>query len=112
MDKADLFRPRLPEDTVETAAGVMRVRGLSRAEVMELRRYAVDAYELDCQMLHKGLVDPVLTLEEAREWCKAWPITEIDPVSHKIAQLSGMEEDEDAEAVREESFPGGAGESV
>lgn len=103
MNKADLFTPRLPEAEFVTPAGPIKVRGLSRAEVIELKKYTDDPEEVDARFLELGVVDPKLSREEIEQWRHAWPNEDIEKVTTKIAELSGMRTT--AEAV-ERSFPG------
>jgi hypothetical protein len=89
VDKELLFKARLPEADVELPIGTVRVRGLSRAEAIEVG--AIDGIAAkERLMLALGMVEPTLTEEEAGRWQAAAAFDEIDPVSNKIAELSGM----------------------
>ena len=90
MDKSLLFKPRLPEDTVDVpGVGVLRVRGLNRLEAMHVQA-AKGPEETERRILALGMVDPKLTEDEVRQWQRASAAGEIEPVSTRIAQLSGM----------------------
>jgi hypothetical protein len=110
MDKAELFKPYLPEAEVEIPGlGTVRVRAMSRAEVMMLQdTKGVAAVER--KMLHFAMVDPVLTEAEAGDWQKATIPSVIEPVTAKIAELSGMNggssDKETYKSVRRESGDG------
>ncbi|WP_436792665.1 hypothetical protein [Actinospongicola halichondriae] len=97
MDKSVLFQSRLPEKVVTIPGlGDFTVRGLSRAEVMQIQKIgASDASLIERKMLSMALIDPVLTEGEARQWQEASPATEIEPVTDAIAELSGMKEGSD-----------------
>jgi hypothetical protein len=107
--KEALFKARLPEDDVEVpGVGTVRVRGLSRAEVMLMRKAtdteAMDgsrALILERKMLALGMVDPQLTEAEAGQWQHASAAGELDLVSDRIAELSGM-----AEGAPKSGLPG------
>lgn len=88
--KARLLAPRLPEADVEVpGVGTVRVRGLNRAEAMSVQAAnGIEATER--RILALGMVDPPMTEAEAGQWQKNAPAGEIDPVSTKIAELSGM----------------------
>lgn len=90
MDKDLLFKPRLPEDDVELdGVGTVRVRGLTAGEaVMIAEVKGLDAKNR--KTLALGVVDPELTEADAGRWVKAAPAGEIEKVSKRIAQLSGM----------------------
>lgn len=103
MDKAKLFAPRLPEADVEVPGlGVtVRVRGLSRVEVLAMRKATDNENTLDGprvlvlerKMLAAGMVDPELTEAEAGRWQAASAAGELEPVVNKIQELSGLLED-------------------
>ena len=110
MDKELLFKPRLPEADVDVPGiGMVRVRGLNRAEAMQVQS-AKGTEATERVILALGMVDPELTEAEAGRWQKAAPAGEIEPVSRKIAELSGMVEGADKEAYK--SVRDGAGDGV
>lgn len=90
MDKELLFRPRLPEADIEVPGiGTVRVRGLNRIEAMHVQ--AADGPEAtERRIMTLGMVDPELTEAEVGQWQKASAAGEIEAVSSKIAELSGM----------------------
>ncbi|PSL02884.1 hypothetical protein CLV30_109192 [Haloactinopolyspora alba] len=93
MDKELLFKARLPEGEVEVPGlGTVRVRGLSRDEVLAAQK-ADNTADLERRMLAAGMVDPALTVAEAGRWQMASPAGELEPVTQKIRDLSGMGDD-------------------
>lgn len=105
-DKELLFKSRLPEAEVEIP-GLMtvRVRGLSRAEVLSIQQvqdHGNDAIER--RMLSLGLVNPALSEEEVGMWQQASVAGEMEPVTTKIMELSGMAKDAVKDAYQEVSF--------
>ncbi|RKF24140.1 hypothetical protein [Micromonospora globbae] len=101
MDKAALFAPRLPEDDVEVpGVGRVRVRGLNRSEAMAVGKIE-DAALKDLNIIAMGMVAPKLSVSEVRRWGEAAPAGELEVVSRRIAQLSGMLPDSAKEAVKE-----------
>lgn len=94
MDKAALLKKRLPERDVEIpGVGVVRVRGLTRAEALDVQKVdQKDPGALERKVLHLGLVDPPLSEAEVQEWYDAAPAGEIDPVTAAIQELSGLAE--------------------
>jgi hypothetical protein len=109
MDKEALFRPRLAEDDVDVPGiGTVRVRALNRAEVMAVQGVAgLEARER--KILAAGMVDPALTESEAGQWQKASPGGEIEPVSTRIAELSGLVEGAPKSGVAGDGDEPGAG---
>lgn len=101
MDKELLFKPRLPEADVDIpGVGTVRVRGLTRGEVLMIRK-ATDtenidgprALVLERKMLAMAMVDPPMTEAEVGRWQDASVVNELSPVSYKVQELSGMLED-------------------
>lgn len=107
MDKELLFKPRLPEADVEVpGVGTLRVRGLNRAEAMHVQA-ANGTEATERRILALGLVDPELTEAEVGRWMKAATAGELEPVSRRIAELSGMLDGADKAAYKEfEADPG------
>lgn len=78
--------------------GVFRVRGLNRLEVMATQKMD-DPIERDLHIIAIGLVEPRLSVSEVRRWAEASPAGEMEPVSTKIADLSGILPDAAKRAV-------------
>lgn len=96
MDKELLFKPRQPtasgmrEDDVEVPGfGTVHVRGLNRVEAMHVQA-ANGTAATERRILALGMVDPAMTEAEVGRWQKASEAGEIEPVSTRIAELSGM----------------------
>lgn len=94
LSKDQLLKGRLPEREVEIPdLGTVRVRGLSRAEVLKLQKLGLDNVgALERKIVHLGLVDPALTEAEVDTWYEAAPGGELEPVSKAIQELSGLVE--------------------
>lgn len=94
MDKNALFKPRLAEADVEIeGVGTVRVRALNRGEVLLIQSLKVGRAAAEQRMLSFGMVDPALSEAEVVQWQQASPAGEIEPVSDKIAELSGITKD-------------------
>jgi hypothetical protein len=111
VDKDLLFKARLPEDDVEIpGVGTVRVRGLSRHEMLVAGRQESRGVEaMERLMLHFAMVDPVLTEDEVARWQKCSPANELSPVVTRINELSGIGKDAQKEAyksLRDGSEPG------
>lgn len=107
MDKAQLFRSRLPEDDVDLpGVGKIRVRALSRAESLAVRD--TDGWlAKERRILACAMVDPKMTENEVAQWQAAAGNGELDLVTGKVAQLSGMEEDSGKEAFKSDGGQSG-----
>ena len=102
FDKELLFKSRLPEDDVEIdGVGTVRVRGLSREEALRVSKFAGDVVAIERYIVSTALLDPVLTEDEVAMWQKASPGGELEPITDKISQLSGMNEGAAKETYRE-----------
>lgn len=100
MDKELLLKARLPEADVNIeGAGTVRVRGLSRAEVVEVT--ALEGLEYERRMLSIALVDPVLTEDEVAGWQTTGPVGEFMVVLSEINRLSGFTKDAAKETYKE-----------
>lgn len=102
----------MPEDTVTIdGIGQVRVRGLSRGEVFMMRKAQADGGIKDLgawerRMLHLALLDPAMTEDEVGEWQRVSLAGELEHVSDKVSELSGMSEGADKSGlqdVRDES---------
>ena len=110
VSREDLFRPRLAEQDVDVPTlGTVRIRALSRGEVLKLRELG-DLELIEQTIIATAMVDPVLTLEDVTRWAAVSPASELELVSEAIAKLSGL--DEGAERAAVATFPPGPGESV
>lgn len=89
VDKATLLASRLGEDKHEIpGVGEVRIRGLSRAEVLELRN--LDVAASDRRMVSLALVEPTLTESDVEAWQKSSRAYEIEGLTGAIANLSGQ----------------------
>lgn len=80
----------LPETHVDVPGmGRVYVRGLNRIEAMHVQE-ANGPEATERRILALGMVDPTLTEAEAGQWQKTSLAGEIEAVSRKIAELSGM----------------------
>lgn len=107
MDKELLFTPRLAEEDFDIdGVGTIRIRALSRAEALKLPD---NQSESEAVILSRGIVDPVLTVHEVKRWLEASPAGELQAVSQRIAQLSGMLEDSAKAAYKSDGDGSDAG---
>ncbi len=104
-----LFKSRLPEEDVELpGVGVVRVRGLSRAEALKVRSIEGRA-ETERAILALAMVDPTMTEAEVGRWQAASPAGEMEPVTDKVSELSGMLEDSAKAAYKSDGDEPGPG---
>lgn len=91
VDKGALFAARLPQADVEIPGlGTVRVRGLSREEMLNSDAGELPTLLAERRLLAKGMVDPAMTEDEIALWQAASPAMEINIVSAKINELSGI----------------------
>jgi hypothetical protein len=105
-DKADLIagEARIPEDDVKLTVGgrvmLVRVRGLTRAEVLRFQGLASSTLAVERAMLSAAMVKPRMTEGEIREWQDKAPAGELEPLTDRVQELSGVTEDAAREAYR------------
>lgn len=95
VDLEVLLKSRLPEAVVAIAnVGEVRVRALSRSEVMELqeKRDARGPVGTEVYCLVRGIVEPALSEADARALLDASAGAELQPVVDAIMRLSGLTE--------------------
>jgi hypothetical protein len=91
ISKEQLLKQALSEEEVEVPGrGTVRVRSLSRLELIRVQTAPPD--EAEALALSHGLIDPVLTLDEAYEALAASEPYALQPVTDAIMRLSGMTE--------------------
>lgn len=89
--KALLLKSRLPEGTAEIeGVGEILVRGLSRSEVIQMRKFKDDVEAAEAFILQRGTVDPAMTAAEVRQWREATPAGEMEAPVNRILELSGL----------------------
>lgn len=90
IDKEQLLKSRLGEADVEIpGVGTVRVRALNRDEAFKMKG-SDDPLVVERRMIAAGMVSPEMTVDEVKAWQIAAPAGELEPVSDKIAELSGM----------------------
>lgn len=90
-----------PEDDVEVPGmGTVRVRGLSRHEVIHVQSAKGGPVKVEQLTVSLGLVDPQMTEDEVRQWQKLSIGGEMEPVTLAIGRLSGMLPGADKEAYK------------
>jgi hypothetical protein len=100
VDKDLLFKPRLPEADVDIPdVGTVRVRALNRQEAKQLQKLPNDD-QRDLHLIAMGLVEPSLSVSEVKQWAEASPAGEMEPVSDRILELSGMLDTSAKEAMK------------
>ena len=91
VDKAALLARRLGEGKHEIpGVGTVRVRGLSRAEILALQALDGGTAASDRRMVSLALVEPALTEDEVRVWQENSTAAEIEALTVAIAELSGI----------------------
>lgn len=101
VDKAALFRARCPEEDVELpGVGTVRVRALTRAEVIEIGKGVNDGKDMEPYSLSLAMVDPQLTEDEVRQWTQVATFGELEKLNHVVNRLSGIAGRADKEAYK------------
>jgi len=91
IDKSALLARRLGEGEHEIPGfGTVRIRGLSRAELLALQGLDGGVLASDRRMLSLALLDPELTEDEVKIWQENSLPQEIEALTVAIAELSGL----------------------
>jgi hypothetical protein len=105
MDKQALLAPRTDhphgqdeDDVTVDRMGVVKVRGLSRDEVLGIQK-AKTTLELERKAIALGLVDPTMTEAEVGQWQRVSRGGEMEPVIDRIRELSGLSDDAEKQAM-------------
>lgn len=97
-----------PEADVEVPGiGTVRVRGLSRFEVLHIQQTKGGPAAVEVVTVHLGLVEPKLSEDEVKKWQRVSVASELEPITEAIGRLSGMFEKADKRAYQDfEADPG------
>jgi hypothetical protein len=103
--KAKLLGPRIvgegderPHIDIE-GIGRLYLRPLNRAAALRLRTVD-DLAEKDNLLIHLGVAEPALSLDEVRAWAEVATAGELSAVSEAIATISGMTKGSAKEATK------------
>lgn len=90
----ELFlKAAVPEDVVDIPGlGPVRVRGLTRLEVIGLQSMPKDTGLIEKRIIRLGLVDPVLTDDDVDAWYDVAPAGHTDLIVDAVSRLSGLGE--------------------
>lgn len=98
----------LDEADVPVRGGRVRVRALTRGEVMRVRssvKSIADAIkrtaELEAMMLAKAMVNPSMTISDVKRWQESSAAGEMEHVIGKVQELSGLTDGAAKEAYQE-----------
>jgi hypothetical protein len=87
--KETLLKSHLPEGTVDLPGiGTVRIRGLSRAEVLAVA--AMEPADREIRSISYGLVDPALNEDEAAAWRSNVTSDVVRILNEEVLRLSGM----------------------
>lgn len=89
ISKEAFLKTSLPEGTVDVPGiGTVRIRGLSRSEVMIAGERDKTGWEV--ALLALGIVEPELTEDEVRAWRETTTTRVVNTVTEAVLGLSGM----------------------
>lgn len=91
-----------PEDYVvlEDTGLKVRVRGLSRQEVIHVQNTKGVA-AVEALTIHLGMLEPTMSIDQVKAWQKVSVGGEMEPVTKRIGELSGMLKGARKEALKE-----------
>ena len=93
IDKEQFLKAAVPEDLVNVPGhGQVRVRGLTRSEVVGLQAMPKDVGALERRIIQLGMVDPVLDEGDVAAWYASAPAGHTDLIVDAVSRLSGLSE--------------------
>jgi len=102
MDKGKLLTGRLEHRDVEIpGVGTIRVRGLSRAEVLAVQDAAgpdASKQDIEAHTMAAAMIDPPMTVDEIRQWQASSPAGEMEEATRAVSELCRVGRD-DAKAA-------------
>lgn len=72
--------------------GTVRVRSLTRGEALQVVGVEKDKRDLEAQILAWAMIEPKLSVEDARVWMDNSPAGELQTLTQFITRLSGLAE--------------------
>jgi hypothetical protein len=89
-----LFEPALIEEDYQVRPGFkMRIRALSRLEMMRAQKLDEDRPKQEQYLLSVAVLRPVLTPGDVARWQRAASVGEIERVARRVNALSGIGKD-------------------
>lgn len=79
----------------------VKMRPLTRAEHLWIAKGTEDADEIEARMISKALLEPALTLDQAKTWQKSAASADVAAITEKIRDLSGFGQGADKSSLRE-----------
>jgi hypothetical protein len=79
---------------------LVKIRPLTRAEHLWIGKGTEDADEIEARMISKALIEPTLTLDQAKKWQKAAASADVSAITDKIRDLSGFGQGADKRGLR------------
>lgn len=102
LDKEALIANRVADRTEEVeipGLGSVRIRALSRAELMMANRHDGDTLKWEQFTLSRAMVEPTMTESDVAAWQRASMADEINVVSMAVNKLSGIGQGADKSGV-------------
>lgn len=88
------------EDVPVGALGTVRIRALSRSEVLELRGQGAQSVKvMERRLMAAAMVAPAMTEAQVGQWQDASAAGELEPVTQAVMRLSGIAVTSAKEAV-------------
>lgn len=101
VSRDDLLSARLDDrERVDVPGGYVLIRPVTRAQALQIRGAGRDAAKQEPWILHFGLADPELSLEDAHKWIETAGAGVIQRLTVAIARLSGMDTDAGKERTK------------
>lgn len=110
MDKADLFVDQSEQEDVQISRGVVRVRGLSRYEIMLCAKPELENLVKEQKQLNLAMLDPAMSEADVERWQKTpGAFRDIQDVVEAVNRLSAVGKDAQKAAYKSDGRGSDAG---
>ncbi len=93
IDREQFLKAAAPEAVVDIPGeGQVRVRGLTRVEVVGLQALPKETGLIERRIIQLGMVDPTLTEADVEAWYGTAPAGHTDLIVNEVSRLSGIGE--------------------
>lgn len=88
------------EEFMIEGIGMVKIRALTRAEALSVRGVEMPFAVMEQTLIAYAFVEPKLTIEDAKRIQESTPAGLLEPVTDRIAKMSGMKADKPKEMMK------------
>lgn len=88
------------EEFMIEGLGMVRIKALTRAQALSVRGVDMEFAVMEQTLISYAFVEPKLTIEDVKRIQESTPAGLLEPVTDRIAKLSGMKADKPKELMK------------